>query len=271
MKRAVISIICLLVLIIPFIGCVDDTATPAKPLATQEFVTAQDNAVKQELRTQMDQRATVAYVDQKVAALPQSTASYTKAEVDAKVAELQAKNSTLESRLSTMQTAIDELKTKVGTTIPGTTTPTTPATTGQVSYTLLNPQQWYTFNTSGIVAIRITNGKADNRYVRPQLTMSTYPSGTVAALTSATATITSNSQGQPAIIFGSAGVGTPITSWGTCTQIIFIPTSGGMSGGQYLIAPGTAMDIYVTITMAPAYPGLWTLSVSGTDLSMTGN
>jgi hypothetical protein len=78
--------------------------------------------------------------------------------------------------------------------------------------------------------------------------------------------VTSNSQGQPVVIFSA----TPVTAWGACQQILFIPVSGGMnSAGQYLLSSGGSMDVYVTVTLTPGYPGLWTITASETDVSMT--
>lgn len=261
LKKAVYILMLIVICTIPIFstGCDEEAVDPALLFKTQiepydkRIAKLEESRGTLESRVQAveNNRATTEYVNSKFAAVtaPNMSGYYTSAQVDAAIAK-----------------AINDYKATVTTTTTGTTTA---PVTGQVSYSILNPAQWNTFNTTGIIAMRITNGKSESRYVRPQLTLSTYPSGTVAVLTSGSATVTSNSQGQPPIIFGSAGVGTPITAWGTCTQIIFIPTSGGMSGGQYLLTSGSSMDIYITITLAPAYPGLWTVNVSGTDISMT--
>jgi hypothetical protein len=257
--KYLLIIMVLLLVTVPILSCTNVPDTPAVAFATVTQITSLQTAIDKHT-AEIAAKANKGDVDSMIARLnaaeqrmntlaaPNLTNYYSKAEVDTAIAN-----------------AITAYKATLGTS--GTTPP---STTGQITYTQLNPQQWYTFNTSGIVAVRITNGKADSRYIRPQLTMNVYPSSTTPAiLTSGTCVVTSNSQGQPPIIFGSAGLGTPVTAWATCQQILFIPTSGGMSAGQYLLTPGGTMDIYMTITLAPAYPGLWTLSVSGTDVSMS--
>jgi hypothetical protein len=267
MKRTGILILCLIVLIFPFIftGCSEDVDYNAIIIAQVKPVESRVTELEK-ARGSLETRIKAQEDRQFPAA--QDLSLYTKRSDVPKSFYDYLDNLTSEQ--------ITAIKTKLG--ITG-TTPTNPAnpttipqaTTGQVSYTVLNAQQWYTFNTQGIIAVRITNGKSDSRYVRPQLTMTIYPSSTTpAVLTNATCVVTSNSQGQPAIVYGSAGQGTPITSWSACQQLLFIPTSGGMLAGQYLLGSGQAMDIYMTVTITPAYPGLWTLNVSGTDVSISG-
>ena len=174
------------------------------------------------------------------------TETYTKTEIDAAIAK-----------------AITDYKATIGASTPSNPT----GVTGQVSIAIINAQQWNTFNPSGIVAFKIINNKNEARYVRPQITFNTFPtSATTAVLTGATCVVTSNSQGQPPIIFTP----TPVTAWATTSQILFIPTSGGMnSAGQYLLSAGGSMDVYLTITLTPGYAGLWTITASETDVSMT--
>lgn len=262
MKRTGLIILCLIVLLFPFMftGCSEDVDYTAV-IAAQ--VSPIQKRVEELEKNFGDLTKRMAAQEAKAAPAQPDLSPYSK------------KSEIPQSFLDNLtQAQIDILKTRLG--ITGTTTnPNNPTTnplpvTGQVSYTVLNAQQWYTFNTQGIIAVQITNGKSDSRYIRPQLTLNTYPAGTTANLTNASCVVTSNSQGQPPVVFGSAGSGTPVTAWATCQQVLFIPTSGGMSAGQYLIGSGQSMTIYITITITPAYPGLWTITASGTDTSMTG-
>ena len=157
MKRAVLIVVCLLLLVIPAMGCVDDAAAPAKPLATQEFVNTQDNTIKSELKALIDARATMAYVDQRFAAVPAS-AGYTKSEVDALKVDLQSKITTLESKVTALEAKIASVSV-----MP--TTPATP-TTGKVTWSV-----WKEPGTPIYVAgsytwwLKIVNGFAEYKKV----------------------------------------------------------------------------------------------------------
>ena len=273
MKRAVYIVVIIILCTFPLLlsGCTDDVdpntifAAGIKPYETR--IAALETArgqLESRIKAVEDNRATTEYVNNKFSQVSaQNMSNY-----------MQKTDMLTDSQISALSDSqITMLKTKLGITGGSSTGGTTTIpTTGQISCSLINAQQWYTFNTQGIIALKITNGKSDARYIRPQITLNVYPATTTpAVLTSATCVVTSNSQGQPPIVFGSAGSGTPITAWATCQQIIFIPTSGGMnSAGQYLLSSGTSMDIYLTININPSYPGLWTVSISCTDVSMTG-
>ena len=269
MKRAVLIVVCLLLLVIPAMGCVDDTAAPAKPLATQEFVNTQDNTIKSELKALIDARATMAYVDQRFAAVPAS-AGYTKAEIDALKVDLQSKITTLESKVTALEAKIAAVP--VTPTTPTTpTSPTTPA--GQISYTIQNPQSYYQFPAAGgILAFRIFNNTGTSKYIRPQISVSTFGSVSAGALVPATYSgnanappaqciIQSNSLGQGILTFQY--IATPASN---VTSILFISNGGGAFGnGEYLLASGQAMDIYANIAITSATAALWITTVSGAD------
>ena len=256
MKYLTIIVVAIMVCL-PLIAC---TNTPDVPMVAFATVT-QIEKLQIYIDTGLASKGNKADVDSIIArintaeqkinqsAAPNLTNYYTKAEVDAAVAK-----------------AITDYKATIGGST-GTQTPSNPTgVTGQVSIAIINAQQWNSFNPSGIVALKIINNKSEARYVRPQVTFNVFPSSSTAAvLVSSTCVVTSNSQGQPPIIFTP----TPVTAWATCSQILFIPTSGGMnSAGQYLVSSGGSMDIYLTITLNPGFAGLWTITASETDVSM---
>ncbi len=268
MKRAVLIVVCLLLLVIPAMGCVDDAAAPAKPLATQEFVNTKDT----ELKALIDQKAPTAYVDQKFSQLPAS-AGYTKAEVDAIKATLEARVVTQESKVTTLESKVAALETKVAqwtNPVPGQPTPIPGTPVGQVSYTIQNMPAggFWQFSTPQNISIRIYNNKPETRYVRPQLTITTYQNqiaGTVTVVVPCT--VLSNSQGQAAVTFTP----TPIPAAPNTTQVLFYASAGGVMNGQYLLGPGTAMDILVQIHVTNTPNAvLWTFSVTGSDTNLSG-
>jgi hypothetical protein len=136
---------------------------------------------------------------------------------------------------------------------------------GQVYYQIINPQQWYSLSTGTIpINVRITNNKSDTRYTRPTISLTTFQNQTAGAWTSGTATVMSTSLGQTPIIYGSAGtIASPI---GAVTNVMFIPTSGGaIATGEYMIAPGQYLDMWININIVTAVQTMWTVSVSGSD------
>jgi hypothetical protein len=134
----------------------------------------------------------------------------------------------------------------------------TPTPTGTVVYSVVNPQQFYQF-TSGAnypVTLRIFNNTSVSRYVRPNITLTTY-GGSSAGATSCNVTVVQNSQGQALVTFQV----TPSVNTILCQGI-----TGGVSGaGEYLISPGTQLDYTVMINISTANPVLWNLSASGSD------
>lgn len=269
-NRAVLILCALVLLIIPLTSCaVDDTATQQtntiltdinglKTWKSAVDVAAGSNAAQwiTNTGTQVNQSKTdIAAIktwqtttDQKLATIssPTLTNYYTKAEVDAAItAAINAYKATLPSNQQPQQS---------------TTTPT-----GTISYTIQNPAAMglYQLQTATNISIRIFNNKADARYVRPQITLTSY-NGVNSGTVTATATVISNSMGQAAVVFSANPI--PV---GATTQVLFIAASGGVLNGQYLLASGNAMDILVTIQSTGTLSSLWNLSVTGSDVSST--
>ena len=201
------------------------------------------------------------------------TELYTKAEIDKKITDsaavtsgytnpqIDAKFSTFISNLSDADLAV--LKTKLGVT----TTPTNPGTsgyttpTGQVSYSIGNPQTYYQFSSTSNypLQIHVFNNKSDARYVRLQLTATTFNNMAAGTFGSPAVTIATNSSstGQTAATYTVNAVG---------NTVLLIATSGGVNGtGEYLLSSGQQMDLYLTLTINTSNAVLWTLTVSGSD------
>ena len=256
--KYVLILMVIILMVVPLLSCTNSDDKPAVALATitqiealQRYIdTVKGTAKSKANKTEMDAEiARINTAEQKIntMAAPNLANYYTRAEVDTAVAK-----------------AITDYKATI---VGGTINPSNPSgVTGQVSIAIINAQQWTTFNPSGIVAIKIINNKNEARYVRPQLTLTVFPVNTSPAnVTTAACIVSSNSQGQPPVIF----TGTLVPASGTVSQILFIPVSGGMSAGQYLLSSGTSMDVYLTITLSAGYAGLWTITASETDVSMT--
>lgn len=264
----VIPIVLLLVL---SIGCATESSAPAvSPFATTVSVDQKDAVIAASVVTEAKTRADAdtaltKSVTDLTAKVGTNTNEYTKAEVDALFAKFKTDN-------------VDPVSTKLNQWTQGNLPnqnqqpqQQNPLSypTGQVSYTILNPASlnMYQFATANTMSLRIFNNKSDSRYVRPQIMVT--PWQNVPTLTTGnTATVLSNSQGQPPVIFGTAGTGMAIPSAAAATQIIYYATSGGVSNGQYLLTPGQQMDILVTIQITGGT--VWNLSFTGTDVSLTG-
>ena len=160
---------------------------------------------------------------------------------------------------------LEDWKTGTGTTVPGTTI--TPIPGGQIGYAIVNPQVYYTLSSGNTypIDVKITNNKSDARYVRPQISLTTFQSSNAGTVGTATCTITSNSQGQNPVTF--TYIATPTVA---VNNIVFIANGGGATtAGEYLVGSGVVMDFYTTITIVSTNPVLWTLTVSGSDRSIT--
>lgn len=163
------------------------------------------------------------------------------------------------------------LKTRLGITggsNPGPNPNPNPGSTGGlVSAVIINPpatyngQYCYTFNPQAIIGFKITNNMGSSRYVRPTITLTTFPAGSSANITNVTCVQSSNSLGQAAPAFNailSPGSGTVFT-------IAFTPYAGGVSLGQYLIGSGGSMEVFLTVTLSPSYAGMWAVKVATED------
>jgi hypothetical protein len=261
-------VLAIMILCVPLLSCVKDEEDPAIAAMKAEITTLKNTitttnnnvASLQTGVTEAKNNATAALNKANQVSTPDLSTYSTKVTVPQNLID------------NLTQVQIDTLKVKLGITTSsssGTQTPSNPTgVTGQVSIAIINAQQWNTFNPSGIVALKIINNKSEARYVRPQITLNVFPVNSAAAvlgLTGNSCVVSSNSQGQPILNFTA----TPVSAWTSASQILFIPVSGGMNNaGQYLLSSGTSMDIYLTITLTGGYAGLWTISVSETDVSM---
>lgn len=256
MRRTVTIILCLIILCIPlvFIGCAeDDTLTTAQiQKLINDAVKANSDTLKADIDAKASQKDLNA-VKEDIENLPTGTNSYTKSEIDSKF-------NNLVENLTDSQIAI--LKSRLGV-VPDGSNPN-PNVTGQINYSIINPQTYYQFSSTGNfpLQIRIFNNKSDARYVRLQLTATTFNSQNAGTTTSTpTATVMSNSQGQTAVAFLPTA-----TPTGAVNTVLFIANSGGVSSsGEYLLSSGSQMDIYITIEILTSNAVLWNLVISGSD------
>jgi hypothetical protein len=266
MKRAVLMVLAVIILCVPLLSCVKDeedpsiTAMKAEITTLKNTLTTNNNnlAALQTGVTEAKNNATAALNKANQVGTPDLSAYSTKATVP-------------ENFLNNLtQAQIDALKVKMGITTSSspTQTPTNPTgVIGQITYSVDPVQQFYQFSTGATIKLRINNNKSESRYVRPQITITTYGGTTTGIAPSVkTCAVVSNSQGQSTVNFE----GTAIPNTGAATQIIFTSYSGGISNGQYLLGSGNIMDIYVTITVVSSTSALWTMTFSGSDTSLTG-
>ena len=262
-KRMVILGIAILVLVMPTIGCLSDdvtasslvprittveaSATTAK--STADAARADITTMKADIATRATTQS-VTDVNNRISSLSgansyQKSETYTKSEIDAAIAK-----------------AITDYKNSLGagTTSTGQTINTA---AGTISYTIQNPAPLglYQLSSASNISIRIFNNKGEARYVRPQITLTSYQGANNGAVTP-TATVISNSMGQNPIVFSA----NPIPA-GATTQVLFIAASGGVQNGQYLVPSGANMDLLITVTAAGSLNSLWNLSVTGSDVS----
>lgn len=269
MKIRLIAIVLLVCLVgISVAGCSfvnpPSTAAPAaNPQTTlnTQFQTFMTNQATQNTKDQAEldrQKALVDQMQKDIADLKSkvgtgSGGGYTTQQIDAKFQQFI-------SGLS--QADIDVLKGKLGVTSSSsssTSAYTTP--TGQVSYTIGNPQTYYQFGTGSSypLQIKVFNNKSDARYVRLTLTATTFNNMTAGAFGSPAIAIAtnSNSVGQTPALYTVNAVG---------NTVLLIATSGGVNGtGEYLLSSGQEMSLYITLTINSANAVLWTLTVSGSD------
>jgi len=267
-SKMVILGIAILALVIPSIGCLSDdiTATSLVPriTAVEASATAAKvaaDAAKAEVATvkaDVATRATaqsVTDVNNRINNLSgtnsyQKTETYTKGEIDAAIAK-----------------AITDYKATLGTSGTNSTN-TNNTVAGTISYSILNPSAYYQFAGGGnnTIGIKIINNKADARYVRLQLSLTTLSGGNAGAATFK-ATVVSNSLGQGAVFSNSDATSLVIPS--AVTTVLYIATTGGSNGnGEYLLSSGTAMDLYITVTQTNGNSVLWNVAASGSDRSI---
>lgn len=255
MKRMFVIVLCFVLLLT---GCSYEsgvTTDSLVPKITQAQTTADSaKSLAEAAKASADGKAPLATVNElttKVAGLSGSN-SYSRAEVDAKFAAY-------DSQIATMKTEITALK--GGSTTGGGTGTVTP--TGQITYTIQNPATMglYQLNTASNISVRIFNNKSEARYIRPQITLTSY-NGANSGTVTATATVISNSMGQNPIVFSANAIPA-----GATTQVLYIAASGGVVNGQYLLASGNQMDILITIQATGTLSSLWNMSVTGSDVS----
>jgi hypothetical protein len=259
--KMVILVIAIIALALPSLSCLSDdvTASSLVPRITAtEATTAKHETRITALETNRVSKAEMdatlanakAYTDTKFTAVTTANSytkseTYTKSEVDAAIT-----------------TAIQNYKNSLsaGTTSTGQTINTA---TGTISYTVQNPAPLglYQLSSASNISIRIFNNKGEARYVRPQITLTSYQGANNGAVTP-TATVISNSMGQNPIIFSANPI--PV---GATTQVLFIAASGGVQNGQYLVPSGANMDLLITVTAAGSLNSLWNMSVTGSDVS----
>jgi hypothetical protein len=251
MKRIVAIILCFVILLsgcsVETPGATVDQVKAAQTTANEaKAAAAAAQATATAVQTSDATKVTQAYVDQKIAVIPAS------ANYEARITALESKITALETKIAAVPNNQQPQQ-----------NPNTP--TGTVSYTVQNPAAMglYQLNNATNISIRIFNNKADSRYVRPQITLTSY-NGQNAGTVTATATVISNSMGQGAVVFSANAIPA-----GSTTQVLYIAASGGVSNGQYLVGSGNAMDILVTIQSTGTLSSLWNLSVTGSDVSST--
>lgn len=263
-KKMVILVIAIVALLLPSIGCLSDdiTASSLVPSITKAQATADTaKSVADTARTEIttlkkdvETRATsqsVSDVNKRIDNLSGANSytkseTYTKSEVDAAIAKaiLDYKNSL-----------------SAGTTSTGQTINTA---AGSISYTIQNPAALglYQLATATNISIRIFNNKSEARYIRPQITLTSYQGVQSGTAVTIAATVISNSMGQTAVHFNA----NPIPS-SNITQILFISDSGGVQNGQYLVPSGANMDLLITVQAQCSSSSLWNMSVTGSDVS----
>lgn len=255
MKIKILLAVVILLVPLLFLGCMfsPPTTTPTTPATTpqaeintkftQDIATINSNIAS--INTKNSEQ------DNKISALENNTSTdaYSKSEIDSKL-------NNFISNLSADQ--VTQLKTKLGITSTSTSTSTP---TGQIEYSIVNLQTYYQFSTSSNypVQIRIFNNKSDARYVRLQLTSSTFSNASTGGFNSPAVAITtnSNSMGQAPCTYTVNAVG---------NSVLLISSGGGTnSQGEYLLSSGQQMDIWITLTIYPINSVLWNLTVSGSD------
>ena len=261
-KKHLPKIICgLMIIIIPLLsfGCMGTapTAPAAAPVQTQASINAALQKADADLTTSLNQVKTQldaknAEQDKKIAESGGAADSYTKSEIDSKF-------NNIISNLTADQ--ITTLKTKLGVTSTGSITDPFVTSTGTISYAVTNTQPYYQFSTSSNypLQIRVMNNKSDARYIRLQMTATTFGNSAAGAFSSPAADIAtnSNSLGQTPSFYLINAVG---------NSVLLIASTGGVSGsGEYLLSSGQTMDLYITLTIHCANAVLWNLSVSGSD------